>query len=390
MERVRLVLAGGGTGGHLVPALNLTEELVRLGAGTVSVKLVGASRGVDATVLPRRGYPYVLLPVEPLYRARPWRNLRSGLSFGASLRAVRRLFADFPPHVVVGTGGYVCGPVLAWALRRGIPTVLQEQNRHPGMTTRLFARCARQIHLGYPEALRHLRVRPGAKVTAYGNPVRCPERPLAREEARRQLGLGRSPVVLVVGGSQGARPLNDALLRCVQGVMGGRLPELPERAELYWAVGPAHHEAVQARFGPGGPPPWVRLVPYIDNMPLALAAADLAVSRAGGMALAELCAWGVPMILVPLPHAAGDHQRRNAEALAAIGAAEVLPQAVLESQPMALWRRIAALVSDPSRRDAMAQAARTRSSPDAAHKIAADILELASLRSRASGGGWGG
>lgn len=379
---IRVVLAGGGTGGHLYPALNLAEELVRLGAGTVSVKLVGASRGVDAAVLPRRAYPYALLPVEPVYRTRVWRNLRSALSFGASLWIVRRVFREFAPQLVVGTGGYVCGPVLAWALRRGIATVLQEQNRYPGITTRLFARRARQIHLGYPEALQHLRPRPATKVTTYGNPVRWPERSPARDEARRALGLGSGPVVLAVGGSQGSHALNEALVRCVHGVLEGRLPALPAlpaRAELYWATGPAHYDAVRTRFAPAGTPPWVRLVPYIDEMDLALGAADVAVSRAGAMALAEMCAWGVPMILVPFPHAAGDHQRRNAEALAAAGAAEHVPQTLLESDPAALWRRITALVSDSERRDAMARAARSRGCPDAARRMAADMLELVSV-----------
>lgn len=369
------MLAGGGTGGHLYPALNVAEELVRM--GDVTVTLVGARRGVDAAVLPPCGHPYMLLPVEPLYRRQPWRNLRSAWSFARSLRAVDRLFDTFRPHAVVGTGGYVAAPVLARATRCGVPTALQEQNSAPGITTRWFARRSQQVHLGYPEALARLRPAAGARVTTYGNPIRWPESPATPEEARRELGLGPGPVVIAVGGSQGARPLNDALLACVERVAGGTLPGLPAGAQLYWATGAAHYEDVGRRLAEVGPPSWLHPVGYIEAMGQALTVADLAISRAGAMALAEMCAWGVPMLLVPLPHAAGDHQRRNAEALAAAGAARVVPQACLEARPDVLWDAVRALLLDEAERERMARAAQERGRPDASRRIAAEIAELA-------------
>ncbi len=373
-----MVLAGGGTGGHLYPALNLAEELVRMGGAVVT--LVGAQRGVDREVLPRRGHPYTLLPVEPLYRRRPWRNLRSIWSFGRSLRTAARLLDSFRPDVVVGTGGYVAAPVLAAAIWRDIPTALQEQNSEPGITTRWFAPRCDQIHLGYPEARERLRPSAKAMVTTYGNPIRWRERRPTPDEARRELGLGAGPVVLAVGGSQGARPLNEAWVACLQQAGAGGLPPWPDGVELYWATGPAHYEAVRGELARLGPLPWVRAVAYVEAMDLALAAADLAVSRAGAMALAEMCAWGVPMLLVPLPHAAGDHQRRNAEALAGAGAARVLLQEDLEARPESLWQAVGDLLANGEARARMAGAARARGRPDAGRRIAEELLELARHR----------
>lgn len=382
---LRVVLAGGGTGGHLYPALNLAEELGRMEG--VQVMLVGARRGIEADVLPRRGHPYRLLPVEPLYRRRPWRNVRSAAAFVASLRETDRIFAEFPPDGVLGTGGYAAAPVLARAVRAGIPVAIQEQNSAPGITTRWFARRADQVHLAYPEARSRLRTRPGAKVTTYGNPIRWPATPPAGEEARRALGLGPGSVVLVVGGSQGARALNEAVGACVARVHAGALPALPPGAQLYWATGPAHHDAVARRLAELGPPPWVRTVPYVEHMEKALAVAALAVSRAGAMAVAEMCAWGVPMLLVPFPHAACDHQRRNAEALAAAGAARVWTQAATLREPARLWDAVRELLADDPARRRMADAARARGRPDAVRRIAADVAELVRERALVRGRG---
>lgn len=379
--RARVVLAGGGTGGHLYPALNLADEL--RATGEVDVMLVGAARGIDAQVLPTRGHPYRLLPVEPLYRRQPWRNVRAAAAFLASLAQVRRLFAEFPPDAVIGTGGYAAAPVLARATRRGIPVLLQEQNSTPGITTRWFARRAEQVHLGYPEARHRLRTKPDALVTTYGNPIRWPAARPSPEEARRALGLGPGPVVLVVGGSQGARALNEAVGACLQRVHGGALPALPGAAQLYWATGPAHYEAIARRLAEMGSPPWVHVVPFAQAMERALTVASLAVSRAGAMAVAEMCAWGVPMWLVPLPTAAGDHQRRNAEALAAAGAARVCAQARIEREPAILWAAVRELLEDEPARRRMADAARARGRPDAARRIAGDVLSCARARAAA-------
>src|SRR5688500_14802 len=208
----RILFAGGGTGGHLYPAIALASAVMAERPAT-EVHFVGAQRGVEARVLPNEGQPHTLLPFEPLRRSRVWENWKLVPSFVSSARGLSRLFKDFRPMLVVGTGGYASAPACAFALLRGVPIALQEQNSYPGLTTRVMSRWARQVHLGFPEAKRHLKPGPRTEVTALGNPIRPPDLSLDRSACRAAFGLrADSTVVLVVGGSQGSRALNEALL----------------------------------------------------------------------------------------------------------------------------------------------------------------------------------
>jgi UDP-N-acetylglucosamine--N-acetylmuramyl-(pentapeptide) pyrophosphoryl-undecaprenol N-acetylglucosamine transferase len=369
----RVLFAGGGTGGHLYPALALAEALQRRDPAT-EVFFVGARRGVEARVLPERGLPHVLLPFEPIRRSAPWQNWRLVPSAAGSVAGLARAFRDFRPDLVVGTGGYASGPAVAWALLSGVPAAVQEQNSYPGLTTRWVASRVRQLHLAFPEALRYLKPGPKTEVFTFGNPITPPDLALDRSAAREHFGLGGGTVALVVGGSQGARAVNEALLADLRGVAEGRLPPRPAGLELLWATGPANYDAVAARLAELGLGEWVHAVPYIREMPQALASADLAVSRAGAMALAELCAWGVPSVLVPLPSAAANHQYHNAVALAEAGAAVVLPEGELASGR--LWGELTALAAAPERRAEIAAHARDRGQPDAADRIAAELVKL--------------
>lgn len=369
----RVLFAGGGTGGHLYPALALAEEFRRLDPET-EVFFVGARRGVEARVLPERGVPHLLLPFEPIRRAQPWQNWRLVPALARSLAGLARLFREFRPELVVGTGGYASGPAVGWANLRGVPTAIQEQNSFPGIVTRWMAPRVRQLHLAFPEARRYLRPGPRTEVFEFGNPIQPPDSSLDRREARERLGLGGGVVTLVVGGSQGARPINEALLADLRGVADGRLPPRPEGLEILWATGPAHFDSVSARLAELELGEWVKAIPYINDMPRALAAADLAVSRAGAMALAELCAWGVPPILVPLPHAAANHQFHNARALEEAGAAIVVPESELGSGR--LWSELSDLALSTDRRQHLATRARERGEPAAAAKIVASLAKL--------------
>lgn len=374
MER-RVIIAGGGTGGHLYPAMNLAEALEEVCEGMVEVLLIGAERGVEAQVLPRRGVPHRLLPLQPIFRSRPWRNWRLVPSAARSSLEIHRVFSSFTPTLVVGTGGYAAGPVVAWALATGRRTAIQEQNSYPGLVTRWLAPFVDQIHLGYEEALAHLHPGPATTVRVHGNPIRWPAATPDAEATRGALGLGEGPVLLVAGGSQGAAPLNRALLDAFRAVGEGRLPPLPAGVQVLWATGRAHHDAVAGEIGEIGDVV-VRAVPYIDEMERALSIASLAVCRAGALALSELCAWGVPAVLVPLPHAAADHQRRNARALEKVGAAIVVEESSLGDSPAALWEPVIGLLHDPERLARMAGAARSRGQPGAARAIAEDLVEL--------------
>ena len=369
----RVLFAGGGTGGHLYPALALAEALRRREPRS-EVLFVGARRGVEARVLPERGVPHVLLPFEPIRRARLWQNWRLLPALLRSGAGLTRVFRSFRPNLVVGTGGYASGPAGGWAQLRGVPTAVQEQNSFPGVTTRLLARRARQVFLAFPEARAYLNPGPRTEIIQVGNPIQPPDPSLNRSEARRHFGLGGGTVALVVGGSQGARPINEALLAALAGVMEGRLPARPDGLELLWATGPAHYDGIAAGTAELGIGDWVHAVPYIREMPRALASADLAVSRAGAMMIAELCAWGVPGILVPLPHAAANHQHHNAVALHDAGAAVLLPEAELDGGR--LWDEIVELAGDPVRQEAMALHALARGEPQAADRIAGHLLKL--------------
>jgi UDP-N-acetylglucosamine--N-acetylmuramyl-(pentapeptide) pyrophosphoryl-undecaprenol N-acetylglucosamine transferase len=373
MSGPRVLFAGGGTGGHLYPALALAAALQRREPRT-EVFFVGARRGVEARVLPERGVPHELLPFEPIRRSRVWENWRLVPSMVGSMTGLARVFRSFRPDLVVGTGGYASGPAVAWALLKGVPAALQEQNSYPGVTTRWLAGRVRQIHLAFPEARRYLKPGAHTEVFELGNPIQPPDPSLDRREARERFGLGGGTVVLVVGGSQGARTVNESLLADLRGAVEGRLAPPPDGLEILWATGPAHYERIAAHLEELGMTDWVHAHAYIQDMPRALAAADLAVSRAGAMALAELCAWGLPGILVPLPTAAANHQYHNAIALRDAGAARVVAEN--ELTPGRLWSELVELAGAPEERERLAERALERGRPAAADEIAARLSKL--------------
>ena len=357
-----VVLAGGGTGGHLMPALALADALIAVRSDVEPV-IVGSRRGVEATILPHRPYRYHLVAAEPIYRRTWWRNIR-WLGLAPRLAAqCRRVLAEERPRLVVGTGGYAAGPLLWFAARRGIPIALQEQNAMPGVTTRRLAPRAAQVHLGFSEAESHLHPGPDTAVFTLGNPI-TPPSAASQADAKRRLGVAPDiPVVLVTGGSQGARAINHAVAQMVT-------RDLLPRMVLLWSTGPGAFDGLRAF----DRPPDVQVRPFWDPIAEAYAAADLVVARAGAMTTAELAAWGLPSVLVPLPSAAADHQSANATAMAAAGAAVHLPQAALT--PDAMEREITALLRDRARLTAMAGQARARGRPDAARAIAECLGEL--------------
>ena len=359
---MKVLLAGGGTGGHLMPALALAQALQDAGKGIEPV-LVGAVRGIEAQVLPRYPFRHRLLPIEPIYRRTWWKNVRWLLIAGRVWRAVGRVLDEERPAIVIGTGGYAAGPVVWRAQRAGLPTVLVEENAFPGLTTRWLARRAGQIHLGFPEAGARLRPGPATKVFALGNPVRPPA-PGARATALAELGLSDArPTLLVFGGSQGARAINYA-------VAGALERRLLDGVNVLWGTGMEHADALARYAAPGR----VVIRGFFDPMTTPYRAADLVLARAGAMTVAELCAWGKPSILVPLPSAAADHQAYNARALAEVGAAIYLPEQDLTAYSLA--NQVGQLLADRSRLESVAARARVRGNPTAARDIVSKILTV--------------
>jgi UDP-N-acetylglucosamine--N-acetylmuramyl-(pentapeptide) pyrophosphoryl-undecaprenol N-acetylglucosamine transferase len=364
------IFSGGGTGGHLYPALALAEALREI-RPDVRTFFVGAKRGVEARVLPSRGVEHILVPIRGIARGQGWRNWTVLPALLRSLVVVGGLFRRLRPELVVVTGGYAGGPAGLVASLRGVPLVLQEQNSVPGITTRLLSSRAHSIHVAFPEVVERLPVRARSRVEVSGNPVRPPV-PVDAARARADFGLPpKGPVLLVVGGSQGSAALNRLMLEALDAMARGHL-ERPAGLSVLWSTGPSHLGKVRATIG--DVPEWVRPIAYIDAMHLALGVADLAVSRAGAMATSEFLAWGVPMVLVPLPTAAADHQARNARTLEAAGAAICLSEGGLSGDT--LWRTISSLLSDPEGLAERRDAARRRGRPDAGRDIAKTLAGL--------------
>ncbi len=363
---MKVLVAGGGTGGHLMPALALAQALAEVNSSVEPV-LVGAKRGIEASILPSRPYRHHLLSLQPIYRHEWWKNFRWPFLALKTRRECTRVLDQERPVLALGTGGYAAGPVLFWSLRRGLPVVLQEQNAYPGLTTRWLARKAHQVHLGFPEAAKFLR--PGRETTLYelGNPITPPPTPCVdRATARAALGIPQElPCLFVVGGSQGASSINSAVAELVQS-------DGLEDIVLLWSTG-FHTWETYAQFDQ---PPKRIVKAFWDPVADAYAAADIVVARAGAMTTAELCAWGLPSILIPLPSAAADHQHQNARALADAGASIHLPETELSSTR--LKAALNELLDDPSELARVAAASRARGRPEAARKIASEVLQLVS------------
>lgn len=350
---MRLLLTGGGTGGHIYPALAVACQFLP----SEVVGFVGVQTGLESQIVPRNDLPFWSVASGGVAGKSPFNKARGIAKAAVGLAQAARLLRRLRPSVVLATGGYACGPVALAAALAGVPVVLLEENAAPGITNRLLARIATRIAVpwqavttSFPLAIRH-------KVVVTGVPVRPEVAAVDRLAARRQLEVGEGePCVLVFGGSQGAPALNRVALAIAHA------PWRP--AHLVWVCGRRHaEEAVRALHGPT---PGVRLVPYAYDLPLYLAASDVVVARAGAASLAELTARGVASVLIPSAYVAGDHQTRNAQVLEAAGAAVSVP----ESELSRAVEEVKALLGDPHRRVAMAEAAAALGRPEAASAVA--------------------
>ena len=361
---MRVLIAGGGTGGHLYPGIAVADELRRRD-GATAVSFVGTTRGLESRVVPALGYPLDVIRSAGL-KGKALGALARGLSLlPLSGLDAWRVISRRRPDVVVGVGGYSSGPVLLLAALRRIPTLLMEQNTAPGFTNRTLARWVDAAAVGYDETLRYF---PRVGVVT-GNPVR-------REFLDRGGGDAPPPAdgrtrVLIVGGSQGARAVNDAMLAAA--------PALAAHAAtlaITHQTGERDLARVRAGYEAAGCPAVVE--PFFHDMHARMTAADLVISRAGASTLAELTILGKPMVLVPLPTAADNHQRKNAATLAGAGAAEVIEERELDGQRMAAT--VLGLASDAGRRQRMAIAARALCRPDAAARVVDRLEQLAGGR----------
>lgn len=371
---MRVVLSGGGTGGHIYPAASIGRQLRREDPGT-ELLYIGSASGLESRIVPKLGIPFETIEISGFKRKLSLDNVRTVIRFLRAVRRSKALLRRFKPDVVVGTGGYVCGPVVYAAARLGIPTLIHEQNVEPGMANAFLSRYADAIAVSFPES--KARFRRGRRVIHTGNP--CATNVLHADKANGYASLGipaGSPIVLVVGGSRGARALNEAVPDIAEAV--GRL----EGVWLVAVTGEVHYEQTKDRLDrlPADRTRRLRVVPYLDNMPEVLAAASLVISRAGASMLAEITALGVPSILVPSPNVTHNHQEANARSLADAGAAVMIVERELSGPRLA--GEIARIMGDEAVRRKMSEAAKSLAMPDSAERITAELRKLAARRGR--------
>jgi UDP-N-acetylglucosamine--N-acetylmuramyl-(pentapeptide) pyrophosphoryl-undecaprenol N-acetylglucosamine transferase len=373
-----LLVAAGGTGGHVFPGLALARTIVQHDPAA-TVRFAGTTRGIETRAVPEAGFALDLLPILPLSRRLAVETLLAPFAAVNGTFAARRLLRQHRFDVVCGMGGYVTLPVAMAARMEGVPVVLHEQNAVPGIANRLAARVARRIAVGVDAAAAAF---PPDRTSVVGNPVR-PElahldRAALHDEAVTAFGLDPDRRTLFVfGGSQGSRRINQAVVAAT-----AAWPD-PAAVQILHACGRRDEADVRAAWAdadPDGRGLLVKVVPFIDRMDLAYAAADLALSRAGAITMAELTAAGLPAVMVPLPHATADHQAANARAVAAAGGAVVVEDDALDGPAVAA--AAAPLLTDPERLAAMASGMRGLAHPAAAEELAALVVEAAGRATR--------
>ncbi len=361
---VRIIISGGGTGGHIYPAIGIAKELVQL-APEIEIVFIGGRERLESTIIPQHGFRFLPISVAGFPRKLTWRWLpvisQVFSGFVRSLWLLRKL----KPGVVVGTGGYVSGPVLFAAKLMGIPIMIQEQNAYPGLTNRILARWAKAAYLAFETAVAHLPAHI-AKVT--GNPIRRTIGAVKRERATyEKWGLHpERKTVFVMGGSQGAHAINQAVMDAL-----GHLKPLHQQLQLVHQTGQTDYKEVNERYRSSLLRHLVQ--PYFDPIEEVYSIADLMVCRAGGMTISEITACGIPALFIPLPKGGGD-QKWNAQAVADKGAGIVLNQATLTGNVLA--EQVVQLITNPTKLGQMADASRQLGRPNAGEEIAKSIYAL--------------
>lgn len=367
---MRIIVSGGGTGGHIYPALTIVRAIQKK-ISDAEFLYVGTKDGLEADIVPKEGLAFETVNIQGFKRSLTPENLvRGAQAFGGVVKAMG-IVRRFKPDVAVGTGGYVCGPILLAASLMGIPTLIQEQNVMPGVTNRLLSRFVSCIAMGTKEAAEHF---PKGKRVFTGNPIREEVIKARSEDGKKMFGLDpKAKTVLVSGGSRGARSINRAMIGVLAHYAGRN------GVQILHVTGKAGYDETMENLQAAGvdlsASKNLFVEPYLYNMPQALACADVAVFRAGAIGIAELTARGVPSVLVPYPFAAANHQEMNARAIAAAGAARMILDRELTAER--LLSVLAELLSEDAKLKRMAKAAKKLGRPKAADEIASRVIRLA-------------
>lgn len=362
---MKIAVSGGGTGGHIYPALALIREIQKKDKN-VEFLYIGTEKGLESKLVPRENIPFKSIHITGFKRKISFENVKTVLRFLKGVSDSKKMLKEFKPDVVIGTGGYVCGPVVYAAAKMGIPTIVHEQNSVPGLTNKFLSRYVDKIAICFEEAREFF---PEQKVVLTGNP-RASE-VLGQDGIRGRLSSGlklKMPTVLIFGGSRGAKPINEAVVKSLTELSG-------KLYQVLYVTGDVHFEEVQKEVELVGNPDNVIIKPFIHNMPEVLAGIDLTVSRAGATTLAELTSLGIPSILIPSPYVTDNHQEKNARALSEHGAARLLLEKDLTGPK--LVENIDQILGNEEKLANMKKAARKLGIPDAAQRLYHLMEELA-------------
>ncbi|UHA74124.1 undecaprenyldiphospho-muramoylpentapeptide beta-N-acetylglucosaminyltransferase [Paenibacillus sp. 481] len=366
---MRVVLSGGGTGGHIYPALAIAREIEKRYPDCAFL-YIGTERGLESKLVPEEGLPFASINITGFRRKLSFENVKTVMRFIRGVRQAKQMLKKFKPDVVVGTGGYVCGPVLYAAAKLGIPTLVHEQNAIPGLTNKFLSRYVDTVAVSFEQSTTFFAQ--AKRVQYTGNPRATAVVEANRDRGFASLGLPQdSRIVLVMGGSRGAQAVNDAMIGMVP-----LLKQLPDIHFVY-VTGQTYYEKTRAAVlkASEGVRNHLHILPYIANMPEVLAATTLTVSRAGASSLAELTALGIPSILIPSPNVTNNHQEANARSLDDAGAAVMLTEKQLSAQT--LFGHIEALMTNEQQRQTMSQHAKDYGQPDAAMRVVTEMERLA-------------
>lgn len=374
---MKILFACGGTAGHINPALSVADSLCSRYPGT-EVLFAGNPGGMEAKLIPKAGYPFAPIEIAGIQRKISAENIRRNAKalwlLARSGPRAAKIIRDFEPDIVMGTGGYVSGPVVRKAHQMGIKTITHEQNAFPGVTTKILANDVDRLLIAMPEAERHLHLKDAAKLKVTGNPVREAIFSADRQLSRMRLGVEDRVCILSFGGSLGARKINEAIADVLcwhQG--GGKIHHIHATGSYdhKYFLGLLQEKQVSLEHAPH-----LDVREYIDNMPVCLAAADLVICRAGAITLSELQCAGRASILIPSPNVAENHQYHNAMALVERNAAEILEEKDLSGP--ALIQLLKRLTDDREKLSALGQTARNMAIKDANDRIVKEILSLLS------------
>lgn len=365
MKKYKVILSGGGTGGHIYPAVAVAEALKKELEDNVEILFVGAEGKMEMEKIPALGYKITGLPVVGIQRKLSAKNLAVPLKISKSLRKARKTIKEFKADIAVGFGGYASGPVLWSAQRMGIPTIIQEQNSYAGLTNKILAKKAKHICVAYDGMEKFF---PAEKIIMTGNPLRgnFSNKGKDKTEALEYFGMkAEKPVILVLGGSLGTRTLNNMMKKHVDKIIE------EDKIQVVWQTGKYYEEDVlQFMEGKQGYNIWKGA--FIDRMDYAYAAADVVISRSGACTVSELCLVGKPVVFVPSPNVSEDHQTKNAMALVEKGAAVMVPDNEAVGRGM---EEAVGLLGDKTRRAELSANIKRLACPDAAGDIARLIIK---------------